>query len=88
MKAEPILDLRKLIVRCIWVETVFSEIESSCAISLLDSPLLHLIRNILRRASGSSANRERICCYIMSRDKFSSMSDSSSSLAVSCTLMA
>lgn len=40
MKAEPILDLRKLIVRCIWVETVFSEIESSCAISLLDSPLL------------------------------------------------
>ena len=47
MKAEPILDLRKLIVRCIWVETVFSEIESSCAISLLDSPLLHLIRNIL-----------------------------------------
>ena len=58
----PILDFKKWMVRCIWVETVFSEIDNFCAISLLDNPLLHLIKNILRRASGSSANNARICC--------------------------
>lgn len=47
----PILDFKKWMVRCIWVETVFSEIDNFCAISLLDNPLLHLIKNILRRAS-------------------------------------
>ena len=69
----PILDFKKWMVRCIWVETVFSEIDNFCAISLLDNPLLHLIKNILRRASGSSANNARICCSIMSRERFSSI---------------